>query len=252
MQEAKAKVAALGRPVPWHLIGHLQTNKVKDALSIFDVIHSIDRLDLAREIDRRAASPVDVLLEVNVAEEPQKSGFAPGAVAAALDAIAGMAHLKVRGLMAIPPVVERAEDSRPAFRTLRDLAERHNLDELSMGMSGDFEVAVGGRRHDGPRRHRDLWTARVFGHGGRATEDPQTPSGDGMSVKGKRVGFLGGGNMGEALIKGLIAASVVPADLMIASDTRSDRLTDLTRRYGVRAPRATSSSCARRTSSCSR
>jgi hypothetical protein len=142
VQEAKAKVAALGRPVPWHLIGHLQTNKVKDALATFDVIHSIDRLDLAREIDRRAVGPIDVLLEVNVAEEPQKSGFAPDAVAAALDVIAGMAHLKVRGLMAIPPVVERAEDSRPAFRTLRELAKRHGLGELSMGMSSDFEVAV--------------------------------------------------------------------------------------------------------------
>ena len=142
VQEAKAKVTALGRPVPWHLIGHLQTNKVKDALAIFDVVHSVDRLEVAREIDRRAVRPIDVLLEVNVAGEPQKSGFAPDAVAAALDAIAGMAHLKVRGLMAIPPAVERAEDSRPAFRALRELAKRHNLAELSMGMSGDFEVAV--------------------------------------------------------------------------------------------------------------
>jgi hypothetical protein len=145
VQEAKAKVAALGRPAPWHLIGHLQTNKVKDALAIFDVIHSIDRLEVAREIERRAAGagrPVDVLLEVNVAHEPQKSGFTPEAVAGALDAIADMAHLKVRGLMAIPPVVERPEDSRPAFRTLSALAERYGLGELSMGMSGDFEVAV--------------------------------------------------------------------------------------------------------------
>ena len=145
VQEAKAKVAALGRPVPWHLIGHLQTNKVKDALAIFDVIHSIDRLEVAREIERRAAGagrPVDVLLEVNVANEATKSGFAPDAVAAALDAIGGMAHLKVRGLMAIPPVVERPEDSRLAFRALRALAERHGLRDLSMGMSGDFEIAV--------------------------------------------------------------------------------------------------------------
>jgi pyridoxal phosphate enzyme (YggS family) len=145
VQEAKAKVAVLGRPVPWHLIGHLQTNKVKDALATFDVIQSLDRLDLARELERRAAGMgrhVDVLLEVNVAEEPQKSGFAPHAVAGALDAIAPMAHLKVRGLMAIPPAVERAEDSRPAFRALRALAGRHGLGELSMGMSGDFEVAI--------------------------------------------------------------------------------------------------------------
>lgn len=142
VQEAKAKVAALGHPVPWHLIGHLQTNKVKDALATFDVIQSIDRLDVARECDKRAGQVLDVLLEVNVANEPQKSGFAPDEVAGALDTIAGLSHLKVRGLMAIPPVVERAEDSRPAFRALRALAERHGLGDLSMGMSGDFEVAI--------------------------------------------------------------------------------------------------------------
>lgn len=145
VQEAKAKVAVLGRPVPWHLIGHLQTNKVKDALALFDVIHSVDRLDLAREIERRAAGagrPVEVLLEVNVASEPSKSGFAPEAVAAALEHLAALAHVKVRGLMAIPPIVERAEESRAAFRTLRALRDRHGLSELSMGMSADYEVAV--------------------------------------------------------------------------------------------------------------
>jgi pyridoxal phosphate enzyme (YggS family) len=145
VQEAREKIKILGRPVPWHLIGHLQTNKVRDALELFDLIHSLDRLELAREIDRRAGDPgrvVDTLLEVNVAEEPSKSGFAPDAVGAALESIGGMTHLRVRGLMAIPPIVERAEDSRPWFQALRRLAERHGLKELSMGMSADFEVAV--------------------------------------------------------------------------------------------------------------
>jgi pyridoxal phosphate enzyme (YggS family) len=145
VQEARDKIKILGRPVPWHLIGHLQTNKVRDALELFDLIHSLDRLELAREIDRRAGDPgrvVDTLLEVNVAEEPSKSGFAPDAVGPALEAIAGMTHLRVRGLMAIPPIVERAEDSRARFQTLRRLAERHGLKELSMGMSADFEVAI--------------------------------------------------------------------------------------------------------------
>ena len=145
VQEAKAKVAVLGRPVPWHLIGHLQSNKVKDALAIFDVIQSIDGPDIARECERRAAAAgrsVEVLLEVNVGNEASKGGFAPDALATALDTIAGMTHLKVRGLMAIPPIVERAEDSRPAFRALRALAERHRLGDVSMGMSGDFEVAI--------------------------------------------------------------------------------------------------------------
>jgi pyridoxal phosphate enzyme (YggS family) len=145
VQEARDKIKILGRPVPWHLIGHLQTNKVRDALELFELIHSLDRLELAREIERRAGDPgrvVDTLLEVNVAGEPSKSGFAPDAVEGALEAIAGMSHLKVRGLMAIPPVVERAEDARPWFQALRRLAERHRLAELSMGMSADFEVAI--------------------------------------------------------------------------------------------------------------
>ena len=145
VQEAREKIKILGRPVPWHLIGHLQTNKVRDALELFDLIHSLDRLELAREIDRRAGEPgrvIDTLLEVNVAEEPSKGGFAPEAVGPALEAIGGLPHLRVRGLMAVPPVVERAEDSRPWFQALRGLAERHGLRELSMGMSADFEVAI--------------------------------------------------------------------------------------------------------------
>jgi len=145
VQEAKTKIAELGRPAAWHLIGHLQTNKVKDALPLFDVIHSLDRLELAREIERRAAARgqvVDALLQVNVAAEASKGGVGPDAVGETLDTIGKLAHVRVRGLMTIPPEVERAEDSRPWFRRLRELAERHGLRELSMGMSGDFEVAV--------------------------------------------------------------------------------------------------------------
>ena len=145
VQEAKTKIAELGRPAAWHLIGHLQTNKVKDALPLFDVIHSLDRLELAREIERRAAARgqvVDALLQVNVAAEASKGGVGPDAVGETLDDIGKLAHVRVRGLMTIPPEVERAEDSRPWFRRLRELAERHGLRELSMGMSGDFEVAV--------------------------------------------------------------------------------------------------------------
>ena len=145
VQEAKTKIAELGRPAAWHLIGHLQTNKVKDALPLFDVIHSLDRLELARAIERRAAARgqvVDALLQVNVAAEASKGGVAPDAVGEVLDAIGKLAHVRVRGLMTIPPEVERAEDSRSWFRRLRELAERHGLRELSMGMSGDFEVAV--------------------------------------------------------------------------------------------------------------
>ena len=145
VQEARGKIAELGRPVPWHLIGPLQTNKVKDAVELFDVIQSVDRLALAQECDRRARGrgrTLDVLVEINVAGEPTKSGFAPAALPAALEALATLSALRVRGLMAIPPAVEQPDAARTWFRTLASLARRHGLSDLSMGMSGDFEVAV--------------------------------------------------------------------------------------------------------------
>lgn len=145
VQEARAKIAEIGRPVAWHLIGHLQTNKARDAVELFDVIHSVDRIELARELDRRAHARgrvVKVLLQVNVGGEATKGGVAPEAVAETLEALAPLRNLAVRGLMTIPPEVERAEEARGWFQALRKLAERHALPELSMGMSGDFEVAV--------------------------------------------------------------------------------------------------------------
>ena len=145
VQEAEEKVVTLGRPVPWHLIGHLQTNKVRPALELFDVIHSVDRLELARECDRRAKArgqPVTALLQVNVGGEVSKGGFAPEQVAEAIEAVGALDHVKLCGLMAIPPPVERAEDARGWFRTLAQLAKRHGVPELSMGMSADYEVAI--------------------------------------------------------------------------------------------------------------
>ncbi|MGH7306915.1 MAG: YggS family pyridoxal phosphate-dependent enzyme [Candidatus Rokuibacteriota bacterium] len=145
VQEAKDKVAEIGRPVPWHLIGHLQTNKVRDALELFDVIHSLDRLDLAKELDKRARArgrAVDALVEVNVAGEASKGGVSPDGLEGLLDAVAAMPSVRVRGLMAIPPEAKEPDDSRVWFRALRKLGERHAFPELSMGMSGDFEVAI--------------------------------------------------------------------------------------------------------------
>jgi PLP dependent protein len=145
VQEARSKVAELGRPVAWHLIGHLQTNKARDAVELFDVIHSLDRVELARELERRAAARgqvVEALLQVNVAAEASKDGVGADLVGETLDIVGKLPHVRVRGLMTIPPEVERADDARPWFRRLRELGERHGLRELSMGMSHDFEVAV--------------------------------------------------------------------------------------------------------------
>ena len=145
VQEAKDKVAALGRPLPWHLIGSLQTNKAKDAVQLFDWIHSVDREELARELDRRAHQAerrVKVLVQVNVGLERQKGGVQPDELKPLLDAITGCRNLDVRGLMCIPPATESAEASRRWFRRLRELRDAAGLEHCSMGMSSDFEVAI--------------------------------------------------------------------------------------------------------------
>jgi pyridoxal phosphate enzyme (YggS family) len=152
VQEARDKIAAVGRLVPWHLIGHLQTNKVRDALACFDLIQSVDRLSLAEAIGRRAGADdrrVDVLAQVNVADEDGKGGFRVPDLQPALEAMAAMPGLRLRGLMTIPPLPRDAEDSRPHYRVLAKLLESARgwglgeaFTELSMGMSGDFEVAV--------------------------------------------------------------------------------------------------------------
>jgi PLP dependent protein len=145
VQEARDKVATLGHAVPWHLIGSLQSNKAKEAVQLFDWIHSVDRLDLARELDKRAHAAgrtVPGLLQVNLGEEPQKGGAAPGEIKQLLDDMRGLANLKIRGLMAIPPMVPDAEAARPYFRRLRELREATGLEHLSMGMSADYEVAI--------------------------------------------------------------------------------------------------------------
>jgi hypothetical protein len=152
VQEAREKIAVLGRPCPWHLIGHLQTNKVRDAVECFDLIHSVDRLPLAEALSRRAAETgrrVDVLVQVNVGEEPQKGGVPPADLQGALETMARLPGLCLRGLMAIPPLPKDPEDSRPYYREMRKLLDNARgwglgagFSELSMGMSGDFEVGI--------------------------------------------------------------------------------------------------------------
>jgi pyridoxal phosphate enzyme (YggS family) len=145
VQEAREKIETLGHAVPWHLIGSLQTNKAKEAARLFDWIHSVDRVELARELSRRARAldrTLDILIQVNLGEEPQKAGVAPGELKALLDAMSGLESLRIRGLMAIPPAVESPEAARPFFRRLRELRDGAGLEHLSMGMSADFEVAI--------------------------------------------------------------------------------------------------------------
>ncbi|MGD0766289.1 MAG: YggS family pyridoxal phosphate-dependent enzyme [Dehalococcoidia bacterium] len=145
VQEAAAKIpsaAAQGATPRWHLVGHLQSNKVKTALELFDIIHSVDSLRLAQAISRQATKPAPVLLEVNVSGEESKFGLRPEELAETLAQARSLPNVDVRGLMTVAPQVADAEAVRPVFRRLRELAQALGLPELSMGMSDDFEVAV--------------------------------------------------------------------------------------------------------------
>lgn len=148
VQEAAAKIPRLRDRATWHLVGHLQRNKAKRALELFDVIESVDSLALAHELQKRAEqadSEVRVLVEVNTSGEATKYGVGPAGLRELLDEVVKLDRLRVEGLMTVGPIVTDPNDARPAFRLLRELAEGFPggiLRHLSMGMSGDFEVAV--------------------------------------------------------------------------------------------------------------
>jgi len=152
VQEAKAKIPLLPGRTRWHLIGHLQKNKIRHALALnFELIHSVDSLDLARDLHRIAdeggLSP-RILLEVNVAGESTKFGFPPERLRSQMEELLALDRLNIDGLMCLPPLAPKAEDSRKYFVALREARDRlqtefrMSLPQLSMGMSGDFGVAV--------------------------------------------------------------------------------------------------------------
>lgn len=149
VQELTAKAAALSDlpDVRWHLIGPLQRNKAKPVVPLVSLVHTVDRPELAVELDRRASAAgraVSVLLEVNVSGELSKAGCAPADAPALAETVRALPHLALAGLMTIPPDTEDRELSRPHFRRLRELRDSlgGELPELSMGMSHDFEIAV--------------------------------------------------------------------------------------------------------------
>ncbi len=151
VQEAKAKIPLCSGKLSWHMIGHLQSNKCRDAVQLFALIQSVDSLPLAEEISRRCAQAsrtMPILLEVNVAGEASKFGYPPSRLLDELAAINALPRIEVQGLMTIAPYASEPEKARPYFRQLRDLKLRCEdrlgapLPQLSMGMSGDFEVAI--------------------------------------------------------------------------------------------------------------
>jgi pyridoxal phosphate enzyme (YggS family) len=151
VQEARGKIPLCPGRLHWHLIGHLQSNKAREAVRLFEMIHAVDSLKLLEILDRVAAEEgrqLPVCLEVNVSGERSKFGMSPESVLATLHGAEKLFKVKVVGLMTIPPVAEDAEESRPFFRALRELRDQMqdqtgmNLPELSMGMSQDFDIAV--------------------------------------------------------------------------------------------------------------
>ncbi|MDR3154643.1 MAG: YggS family pyridoxal phosphate-dependent enzyme [Deltaproteobacteria bacterium] len=147
IQEAREKIPAVREGARWHYIGHLQTNKAKHAARLFPVIHALDSLELASELNRRLISDgktVEAYIQVNVSGEGAKSGMPPEALPEFLDALSAYAAVVPVGLMTMPPFDPDPEAARPHFRRLRELRDRSApaLRGLSMGMSGDYEVAV--------------------------------------------------------------------------------------------------------------
>jgi PLP dependent protein len=145
VQEAAPKIADLRErnlAPTWHLVGHLQRNKTAAAIDLFDILHSVDSIRLAETISAHASRHVRVLLEVNVTGAPSKFGTSPEGAPALAERIGGMPNIELTGLMTVAPQVDDPEDARPVFRTMRHLRDALGLRELSMGMTGDFEVAV--------------------------------------------------------------------------------------------------------------
>jgi len=153
VQEAKRKLEKLEKQGEWHLIGRLQTNKAKYAVHLFDMIHSVDRMELAAELDRRARSAgrvIPILIEVNISGEESKSGVPLNSAPDLIRLVAPLNNLLIRGLMTMPPWFDDPEESRPYFRALRELRDkiareaipRVEMRELSMGMTDDYVVAI--------------------------------------------------------------------------------------------------------------
>jgi len=153
VQEAQKKINVLGHNIAWHFIGHLQTNKAKVAAGLFDLIHSVDSLNIAQELDKHAQrqeKALPVLLQVSFSGEKTKFGASEDEVFQLAEKISAMKGISVRGLMTMPPYFEDPEESRPYFVELRKLREclaqqkipGVTMEELSMGMSNDFEVAI--------------------------------------------------------------------------------------------------------------
>lgn len=145
IQEAEGKIGEISdlkHQITWHMIGHVQSNKARLAASLFDIIHSVDSVKLARLLNKQAQETLPILIQVNVSGETTKNGFEVEQVTSAIGEISHLPNLKIMGLMTIAPLADDTEDVRPVFRKLRQMRDSLGLEHLSMGMTDDFEVAI--------------------------------------------------------------------------------------------------------------
>jgi PLP dependent protein len=153
VQEAKEKIAVIEKRVEWHMIGYLQTNKAKYAVNLFDYIHSVDRIELAKEINKRAGligRKINILIEINISGEKTKSGIPEAHAKSLINDVSVLENISVKGLMTMAPYSNNPENSRPYFSELRNIQKNIinegitgiQMDELSMGMTDDFEIAI--------------------------------------------------------------------------------------------------------------
>lgn len=145
--QAREKLERFRQKASWHMIGTVQRRKCREIVRWFDCVDSIDRIEVAEALHRRCresgrGEPLPILIEINVSGEASKHGFAPDQLSEVLDRLRDLNGLRTMGLMTMAPLSDRPEDSRPFFARLRELADAHRLAEVSMGMSGDFEVAI--------------------------------------------------------------------------------------------------------------
>ena len=160
VQELLTKIDKLPKDIKWHMIGHLQTNKVKDLIDKVYLIHSVDSVKLANVIDKCAKKKnikVNILLEINIANEDSKYGFKTNEIEEAIKCIKDLSNINIQGFMCVAPNTNNPENNRIFFKQMKELADTYNYKKLSMGMSNDYKIAIQEKKHLHKNRYQNIW-----------------------------------------------------------------------------------------------
>ena len=159
VQELLTKIDKLPKDIKWHMIGHLQTNKVKDLIDKVYLIHSVDSVKLANVIDKYAKKKnikVNILLEINIANEDSKYGFKTNEIEEAIKYIKNLSNINIQGFMCVAPNTNNPENNRIFFKQMKELADTYNYKTLSMGMSNDYKIAIQEKKHLHKNRYQNI------------------------------------------------------------------------------------------------